>query len=153
MGTGNLKITYHLKFLQNSFPAKNGDNIDSDEDLFILVLNEIDISSGNKEPDHRKSSSVHNTPEGQILEPVIPSLALDPGEPDPLLSTAQDLLVKTSNLTVHKGYSWIPEHKINSFQELFGNIGDLKNILNHPRHPKHHANSAKHLSIDPKTYI
>ncbi|MBW0482380.1 hypothetical protein O181_022095 [Austropuccinia psidii MF-1] len=52
-----------------------------------------------------------------------------------------------------KGYSWIPEHEVDTSKEIVGNVGDPKNILTYPRRPKHHANLSDHLSLDPKTYI
>ncbi|MBW0512363.1 hypothetical protein O181_052078 [Austropuccinia psidii MF-1] len=101
----------------------------------------------------RSSSTIQKTPETPSLEPVMLSPALDPVEPDPPFSNSKDLVVATPNFPVHKGYSWIPEHKINSPQEIFGNVGDPKNIINNLRCPKHHANLSKHLSLEPKTYI
>ncbi|MBW0537041.1 hypothetical protein O181_076756 [Austropuccinia psidii MF-1] len=124
VGTGNVKITHHVKFLQNLFPAKKGDNIDSDKHFLTLVPNETDTVSRNTDPDHRNSTTIHNTLDAPIGEPVILSPTLDQIEPDLPLSTAQDLLVATPSVPVHKGYSWIPEHEINSPQEIFGNLGD-----------------------------
>ncbi|MBW0561998.1 hypothetical protein O181_101713 [Austropuccinia psidii MF-1] len=113
----------------------------------------MDTVSRNTDPDQNTSPTIHHTPDAPIRETVILSPVLDQSKPDPPSSTAQDLLVATPNLPVHKGYSWILEHEINSPQEIFGNVGDPKNIVNHPRQPKHHANLAEHLSLDPKTYL
>ncbi|MBW0559888.1 hypothetical protein O181_099603 [Austropuccinia psidii MF-1] len=65
----------------------------------------------------------------------------------------QNPQVTDHDIPVQKGYSLILEHTINTSKEIIGNVGDLKNILNHSRRPKHHESLANHLSLDPKTYF
>ncbi|MBW0547928.1 hypothetical protein O181_087643 [Austropuccinia psidii MF-1] len=124
MGTGNVKITHHVKFLRNSFPVKKDQNNKTDENTFNLVLNETDTAFKNPIPVHSNDILISNTPEITAEEPIDLHLLSLPN---------QNPQVTDHNIPVQKGYSWIPEHKINTSKEIIGNVGDPKNILNHSR--------------------
>ncbi|MBW0472979.1 hypothetical protein O181_012694 [Austropuccinia psidii MF-1] len=105
----------HIK-LTGYYMGGQGNNIHPDKKFLILVPNETDIASRNTDFDHRNSSTIHNTHEALILEPVILSPALDPVEASPPSSNAHNLLFATPNFPMNKGYSYIPENKTDSSQ-------------------------------------
>ncbi|MBW0563937.1 hypothetical protein O181_103652 [Austropuccinia psidii MF-1] len=144
MGTGNLKITHHVKFLPDSFPAKMDNNNKADEDMFTLVINETDNIPSKPIPAYSNDMPLPNTPEITAEEPV---------DLPPLSPLNLNPPIVNRDVPMLKGYSWIPEHEVDTSKEIVGNVGDPKNILTYPRRPKHHANLADHLSLDPKTYI
>ncbi|MBW0490755.1 hypothetical protein O181_030470 [Austropuccinia psidii MF-1] len=51
-----------------------------------------------------------------------------------------------------KGYYWVTETKEIPQNEILGDVGDPRNILTHLGQKRHHANSADHLSLNPKSY-
>ncbi|MBW0478650.1 hypothetical protein O181_018365 [Austropuccinia psidii MF-1] len=124
VGTGNVKITHHVKFLQNSFPVKKDKNNETNENTFTLVLNKSDTSFSNPIPVHSNEVPISNTPEITAEEPIDVHLLSLPN---------QNPQVTDHDIPVQKGYSWIPEHKINTSKERIGNVGDPENILNHSR--------------------
>ncbi|MBW0482381.1 hypothetical protein O181_022096 [Austropuccinia psidii MF-1] len=70
MGTGNVKITHHVKFLPDSFPAKMENNNKTDQDMFTLVLNETDTIPSEPIPTYSNDMPLPNTPEITAEEPV-----------------------------------------------------------------------------------
>ncbi|MBW0487558.1 hypothetical protein O181_027273 [Austropuccinia psidii MF-1] len=103
-----------------------------------------DTAFNNSIPVHSNDVPISNTPEIPAEEPIDLHLLSLPN---------QNPQATDHDIPVQEGYSWIPEHEINTSKEIIGNVGDPKNILNHSRQPKHHANLADHLSLDPKTYF
>ncbi|MBW0500969.1 hypothetical protein O181_040684 [Austropuccinia psidii MF-1] len=142
MGTGNVKITHHVKFLLDSFPAKIDNNNKTDQDMFTLVPNETDTIPSKPIPIYSNNMTLPNSPEITAEEPV---------DLPPLSPSTLNLQIVNHDVPMVKGYSWIPEHEIDMYKEIVGNVGDPNNILTYPRQPKHHANLANHLSLDPKT--
>ncbi|MBW0546634.1 hypothetical protein O181_086349, partial [Austropuccinia psidii MF-1] len=136
-GTGNVKITHHVKFLPTKFPLLKIKETSAHHHSFILVPNETEtlpvedttisndpnlLSKGETSRETSKNPSIENPPMIQTQQP----------------ST--------------KGYMWVPESKSLPQNEILGNVGDPRNVLTHQRRQKHHANVADHLSLNPKSY-
>ncbi|MBW0525888.1 hypothetical protein O181_065603 [Austropuccinia psidii MF-1] len=99
-------------------------NYKADVNMFTLVLNEKDTISSNPIPTYNNVMPIPNTPEITAEEPV---------DLPPLSPSNQNPLIVNHDVPMHKGYSWILEHEVYTSKEIVGNVGDPKNILNHPR--------------------
>ncbi|MBW0479363.1 hypothetical protein O181_019078 [Austropuccinia psidii MF-1] len=102
VGTGNVKITHHVKFLPDSFPAKMENNNKADQDMFTLVLNKTDTILNEPIPTYSKDLPLPNTPEITAEEPV---------DQPPLSPSNLNPPVVNRDVPTIKGYSWIPEHE------------------------------------------
>ncbi|MBW0547421.1 hypothetical protein O181_087136 [Austropuccinia psidii MF-1] len=139
-GTGNVKITHHVKFLPNEFPSLKSISTPTNHESFVLVPNKTGTISNESFPTLQNQINKNNIPIAQENSSTKQSLSNE--EP----TTAQ------TTLPTHKGYAWVPKQESNPQNEIFGDVGNPGNILTHQRRPRHHANLADHLSSDPKTY-
>ncbi|MBW0497553.1 hypothetical protein O181_037268 [Austropuccinia psidii MF-1] len=133
-GTGNVKITHHVKFIPTEFPCLKTKSTPTDSESFILVPNPTDTSPIKTPPIVQNKSNENFTSSTQEN----PSLD-------------QNSSGEKSN-SIHKGYSWVPEQESIPQNEIIGDVGHPNNILTYQRRSRHHANLADHLSLDPKTY-
>ncbi|MBW0494087.1 hypothetical protein O181_033802 [Austropuccinia psidii MF-1] len=128
-GTGNVKITHHVKFLPTEFPLLKIKETSYHHHPFILVPNETETLPV-------EDTTISNDP--NLLSKDKTSI-----ENPPTIQTQQPST---------KGYMWVPESESLPQNEILGNVGDHRNILNQQRRQNHHANLADHLSLNPKSY-
>ncbi|MBW0559032.1 hypothetical protein O181_098747 [Austropuccinia psidii MF-1] len=137
-GTGNVKITHHVKFLPTEFPLLKIGDASAHHHSFILVPNETETVP-------IKDNSILNDPNVQSEDKMSHKNLKNPPIEDPPVIQAQQPTVK--------GYLWVPENESIPQNEILGDDGDPRNILTHQRRQRHHANLADHLLLDPKTYL
>ncbi|MBW0505940.1 hypothetical protein O181_045655 [Austropuccinia psidii MF-1] len=136
-GTGNVKITHHVKFLQTKFPLLKIGDTSAHHHSFILVPNETETLP-------IKINAILNDLNIQSEDEISQENLRNPSiEEPPLIQTQQHAV---------KGYLCVPENESAPQNEILGDVGDSRNILTHQRQQKHHENLADHLSLDPRTY-
>ncbi|MBW0543581.1 hypothetical protein O181_083296 [Austropuccinia psidii MF-1] len=131
-GTGNIKITHHVKFLPTEFPLLKIGDTSAHHHSFILVPNEMETVP-------IEENSILNDPNVQSEDKMSRKNLKNPSIEDPPVIQAQQPTVK--------GYLWVPEN------EILGDVGDPRNILTHQRRQRHHSNLADHFLLNPKTYL
>ncbi|MBW0566499.1 hypothetical protein O181_106214 [Austropuccinia psidii MF-1] len=130
-GTGNVKITHHVKFLPTKFPLLKIGDTSAHHHSFTLVPNETETLP-------IKDNAILNDPNIQSEEEISQKNLKNP-------------LIQTQQPSV-KRYLWVPENESIPQNEILGDVSYPRNILTHQRQQKHYANLADNLSLNPKTY-
>ncbi|MBW0505989.1 hypothetical protein O181_045704 [Austropuccinia psidii MF-1] len=120
-GTGNIKITHHVKFLPTEFPSFNPNSPITNRNYFILVPNETETIPVNKDISPTAIQETTNLcePEENIQVNIPPFVEED----TPI----------QSQLPSYKGYSWVPKNESAPQNEIHGDLGNPKNILSYQR--------------------
>ncbi|MBW0539778.1 hypothetical protein O181_079493 [Austropuccinia psidii MF-1] len=138
-GTGNVKITHHVKFLPTKFPSFDPNSPITNQSSFLLFPNETETVPVDN---HIYLTTIQET------NPCEPEENLQADLPSPV---EEDTPIQPQ-LPAYKGYLWVPEHESASQNKIHGDFGNPNNILPYQRRSRHHANLANHFSSDPKTY-
>ncbi|MBW0470546.1 hypothetical protein O181_010261 [Austropuccinia psidii MF-1] len=126
-GTGNVKITHHIKFIPTEFPFLKFKSTPTDYESFILVPNPTDTIPIEMPPIVQNKSNYNftsirvnptmeqNSSSKKLNPQVNPSIDQNPSSEE--------------SIPVHNDYSWVPEQELIPQNEIFD-----------------------HLSLDPKAY-
>ncbi|MBW0477641.1 hypothetical protein O181_017356 [Austropuccinia psidii MF-1] len=152
--TGNVKISHHVKFNYNIFPAlsypysNKTDTFTISDNLYLPAINPNVKTSDISHPTKINPTQDINTPAGEEIERQIQPIDNNL----PIESTALgEHTTKQTYLPKFKGYIWTNE-PVNKSKEIVGKVGDPRNILDTSRQPKNSANFSELTLLDPKNY-
>ncbi|MBW0518822.1 hypothetical protein O181_058537 [Austropuccinia psidii MF-1] len=119
-GTGNVKITHHVKFLPAAFPSFDPNSPITNQNSFLLVPNENETIPVDSQISLTTIQETNLCEPGENLQADIPS----PVEEDTLIQP---------QLPTYKGYLWVPEHESAPQNKINSNVGNPNNILPYQR--------------------
>ncbi|MBW0580358.1 hypothetical protein O181_120073 [Austropuccinia psidii MF-1] len=152
--TGNVKISHHVKFNDNIFPAlsypdsNKTDTFTVSDNLYLPAINPNVKTSNISNPTEIDPTQNINTIANEENESQIQTTYHN------LLNESAALEENTAiqtNLPKYKGYIWTNEPAKKS-KEIVHKVGDPRNILETSRRPKHSANFSELTLLDPKNY-
>ncbi|MBW0553870.1 hypothetical protein O181_093585 [Austropuccinia psidii MF-1] len=150
----NVKISHHVKFNDNIFPAlsypdsNRTDTFTISDNLYLPAINPNVKTSDISHPTKTIQTQNINSPADEESESQIQPI--DNNLPIRSITLGENTTNQT-DLPKFKGYIWTNK-PVNKSKEIVGEVCDPRNILNTSRRPKHSANFSKLTILDLKNY-